>query len=183
MPSPARWRPSRQWPITASLAAVTLAVAVATAAPATAAAGTAAAGTAVTYAAPPGAGTARRVVVIDLDNTHLSDMLAMPAVRAWFSQGTLMANDHTDLVPYTHPDYVNEATGLYDSNTGILSNYQYDGGQGLSFSYWLDKLSSGAPSHLSAPPWQWWNAQGDSVGAVGWADMELESTAEVPVYS
>lgn len=125
---------------------------------------------------------ARRVVVIDLDNTHLADMLAMPAVRRWFGQGTLMANDHTDLVPYTHPDYVNEVTGLYDSRTGILSNYQYDGGQGLSFSYWLDKLPGGAPSHLSAPPWQWWNARGYSVGAVGWADIELESTSEVSQY-
>ncbi len=129
-----------------------------------------------------GAGTAHRVVVIDLDNTHLSDMTAMPAVRAWFDQGTLMANDHTDLVPYTHPDYANEVTGLYDSGTGIISNYQYDGGEGLTFSYWLDKLKSGAPSHLSAPPWQWWNAQGDSVGAVGWSDLELESASEVPNY-
>jgi hypothetical protein len=174
MTSPARWRrPRRQRQLAAGLGAAALAAAVATAAPATAA--TARAGS-------PGTGTARRVVVIDLDNTHLSDMLAMPAVRAWFGQGTLMANDHADLVPYTHPDYVNAVTGLYDSNTGIMSNYQYDGGQGLSFSYWLDKLSSGAPSHLSAPPWRWWNARGVSVGAVGWADMELESTSEVPGY-
>lgn len=174
MTSPARWpRPRRQRQIAAGLGAVALGVAVATAAPASAA---------TAHAGSTGAGTARRVVVIDLDNTHLSDMMAMPAVRAWFHQGTLMANDHTDLVPYTHPDYVNEATGLYDSNTGIMSNYQYDGGQGLSFSYWLDKLSNGAPSHLSAPPWQWWNAQGDSVGAVGWADIELESASEVPKY-
>jgi hypothetical protein len=173
MTSPACWlRPRRQRQIAAGLGAVALGVAVA-AAPASAA---------TAHAGSTGAGAARRVVVIDLDNTHLSDMLAMPAVRAWFDQGTLMANDHTDLVPYTHPDYVNEVTGLYDSNTGIMSNYQYDGGQGLSFSYWLDKLSNGAPSHLSAPPWQWWNARGASVGAVGWADIELESASEVPNY-
>lgn len=174
MTSPARWlRPCRQRQIAAGLGAVALGAAAVAAAPASAA---------TAHAGSPGAGAARRVVVIDLDNTHLSDMLAMPAVRAWFDQGTLMANDHTDLVPYTHPDYVNEVTGLYDSNTGIMSNYQYDGGQGLSFSYWLDKLSNGAPSHLSAPPWQWWNARGDSVGAVGWADLELESASEVPDY-
>jgi hypothetical protein len=174
MTSPARWlRPRRQRQIIAGLGAVALGVAVAAAAPASAA---------TAHAGPAGAGAARRVVVIDLDNTHLSDMMAMPAVKAWFDQGTLMANDHTDIVPYTHPDYVNEVTGLYDSNTGIMSNYQYDGGQGLSFSYWLDKLSNGAPSHLSAPPWQWWNSQGDSVGAVGWSDIELESASEVPDY-
>jgi hypothetical protein len=177
MTSPVRWPGShRRRRVAAGLGAVALGVAVAAAAPASAA--TAHPGPAGAH----GAGTARRVVVIDLDNTHLSDMMAMPAVRAWFGRGTLMANDHTDLVPYTHPDYVNEVTGLYDSGTGIMSNYQYDGGQGLSFSYWLDKLSSGAPSHLSAPPWQWWNAQGDSVGAVGWADIELESASEVPRY-
>ncbi|HET9081581.1 MAG TPA: alkaline phosphatase family protein [Trebonia sp.] len=175
MTSPARWLPSRRRRrIAAGLGAVAVGVAVAAAAPATAAT--------TSRAGAHGAGPARRVVVIDLDNTHLSDMMAMPAVRAWFGQGTLMANDHTDLVPYTHPDYVNEVTGLYDSQTGIMSNYQYDGGQGLSFSYWLDKLGNGAPSHLSAPPWQWWNAQGDSVGAVGWADIELESASEVPHY-
>jgi hypothetical protein len=133
-------------------------------------------------AVPPRPSAARHVVVIDLDNTHLADMLAMPAVRSWFAQGTVMANDHTDLVAYTHPDYVNEVTGLYDSRTGIMSNFQYDNGQGLSFSYWLDKLSNGAPTHLSAPPWQWWNARGDSVGAVGWADIELESASEVSHY-
>lgn len=38
------------------------------------------------------------------------------------------------------------------------------------------------PSHLSAPPWQWWNAHGYSVGAVGWADMELENSSEVFRY-
>ena len=173
MTSPARWLSSRRLRITVGLGAAALGAAVAAAAPAAAA---------PARAGSPGLGAARQVVVIDLDNTHLSDMLAMPAVRAWFGQGTLMANDHTDLVPYTHPDYVNEVTGLYDSGTGIMSNYQYDGGQGLSFSYWLDKLSSGAPSHLSAPPWQWWNAQGDTVGAVGWADIELESASEVPGY-
>jgi hypothetical protein len=124
----------------------------------------------------------RHVVVIDLDNTHLADMLAMPAVRAWFRQGTVMANDHTDLVSYTHPDYLNEVTGLYDSRTGIMSNFQYDNGHGLSFSYWLDKLPGGAPTHLSAPPWRWWNARGDSVGAVGWADLELENASEVSQY-
>jgi hypothetical protein len=165
-----RWRRRRQ--LASGVGAVALAVATATSAAATTARATSSA-----------AGPASHVVVIDLDNTHLSDMQAMPAVRAWFGQGTLMANDHTDLVPYTHPDYVNEVSGLYDSGTGIMSNYQYDGGQGLSFSYWLDKLASGAPSHLSAPPWQWWNARGDSVGAVGWADIELESASEVPTYT
>jgi hypothetical protein len=124
----------------------------------------------------------RHVVVIDLDNTHLADMLAMPAVRSWFTEGTVMANDHTDLVSYTHPDYVNEVTGLYDSRTGIMSNFQYDAGQGLSFSYWLDTLSNGSPTHLSAPPWKWWNSHGYSVGAVGWADIELESASEVSQY-
>ncbi len=166
-------RPARPRRITIGVSAVLLGGAIAV--PASAAASGRA-------ASPADAARPSHVVVINLDNTHLADMLAMPAVRRWFGQGTLMANDHTDLVPYTHPDYVNEITGLYDSRTGILSNYQYDGGSGLSFSYWLDKLPSGAPSHLSAPPWQWWNARGYGVGAVGWADIELESSSEVSQY-
>lgn len=132
---------------------------------------------------PPAAGRPSHVVVIDIDNTHLTDMLAMPAVRAWFAGGTLMTNDHTDLISYTQPDYVNEVTGLYDSHTGILSNTQDDAGQSVSFPYWLDKLANGSPVHLSAPPWQWWNQHGYTVGAVGWADMELESDQEVPQYT
>ncbi|MGH9074592.1 MAG: alkaline phosphatase family protein, partial [Acidimicrobiales bacterium] len=122
------------------------------------------------------------VVVIDLDNTHLTDMEQMPAVRDFFGKGTLFSNDHTGLIAYTHPDYVTAETGLYPSRTGIVSQFQLDQGQGVSFSYWPDRTPTGLPVHLSPAPWSYWNRQGDSVGAIGFADMELESTSEVPEY-
>lgn len=121
----------------------------------------------------------RRVVVIAMDNTHLSDVLQMPALAAMLGRGTLLANHHTGLISFTHPDYTTIGSGNYPSRTGIISQSQLDGGHPVTFSYWKDLLPNGQPTHLGAPPWRAWTSHGMAVGAVGWADWELESTSEV----
>lgn len=134
-----------------------------------------AAGDALTRADRPG----RRVVVIAMDNTHLSDVLQMPALAAMLHRGTLLADDHTGLVSFTHPDYTTIGSGDYPSRTGIISQSQLDGGHAVTFSYWKDLLPGGQPTHLGPPPWRAWTAHGMAVGAVGWADWELESSSEL----
>jgi len=123
----------------------------------------------------------QRLVVIAMDNTHLQDVEQMPALMAEIHHGTLLANDHTGLIAYTHPDYTTVGSGDYPSRTGIESNYQYDGSTGVSFSYWKDTLPDGKPTHVGAPPWKAWTDAGASVGAVGWADWEFENSSDVSI--
>jgi len=192
-----------------TMLAVGLAAAAAsTAAPAPAADATSPAPPGGLGAMPCAGGTSpiKHVIYLQFDNTHLrrdragvpSDLEQMPHLLSFLrGQGTLLGNDHTQLISHTANGIVTSLTGVYPDRHGqaVSNSFRYyhpDGttGTGVSFAYWTDGIfdpatatpSDTAPNMvthtgLQAPaPWVPYTRAGCDFGAAGLANIELENT-------
>src|SRR4029450_13828272 len=103
-----------------------------------------------------GGGPVRHVIYLQFDNVHLqrnlasvpSDLEQMPHLLNFIrSNGTLLTNDHTELVSHTANGILTALTSLYPDQQGqaISNSYRYykpngTSGVGVSFAYWTDSV-------------------------------------------
>ncbi len=158
-----------------------------------------------------GSSPIKHVIYLQFDNTHLrrdragvpSDLEQMPHLLKFLrGNGTLLANDHTQLISHTANGILTSLTGVYPDRHGqsVANSFRYyhpDGttGTGVSFAYWTDGIfdpatttpSDTAPNMVTdtgkqAPaPWVPYTRAGCDFGAAGLANMELENTGpDVP---
>jgi hypothetical protein len=158
-----------------------------------------------------GSSPIKHVIYLQFDNTHLrrdranvpSDLEQMPHLLNFLrGNGTLLANDHTQLISHTANGILTSLTGVYPDRHGqsVANSFRYyhpDGttGTGVSFAYWTDGIfdpttstpSDTAPNMVTdtgkqAPaPWVPYTRAGCDFGAAGLANMELENTGpDVP---
>jgi len=158
-----------------------------------------------------GSSPIKHVIYLQFDNTHLrrdragvpSDLEQMPHLLNFLrGNGTLLANDHTQLISHTANGILTSLTGVYPDRHGqaVANSFRYfhpDGttGTGVSFAYWTDGIvdpttstpSDTAPNMITdtgkqAPaPWVPYTRAGCDFGAAGLANVELENTGpDVP---
>ena len=138
------------------------------------------------------------------DNPNVpSDLEQMPNLKNFLQDnGVLSSNHHTPLISHTADDIITTLTGLYPNRHGMpVSNsyrvYPLDtsgnptgkaAGAG-SFQYWTDlsnppvdtKPNLVTASGKNTPaPWVPFTRAGCNVGGVSTANIELESTANIP---
>ncbi len=136
-----------------------------------------------TAAATRPAASIQHVIYIAFDNTHWQeDLQKMPHLLEFFKKGALLRNSHTVLVSHTATDFISIATGQYPEKTGVLMNSFYDGDKPASWGFWESRTDAGHPLVTTPAPWIAFNRAGLDVGAIGWADMVLESEKEVSQY-
>ncbi len=147
----------------------------------------------------------KHVVYLQFDNVHYqrdnvnvpSDMEQMPALLSFLqTKGTLLTNDHTQIISHTADGIITSITGVYPDRhgQGVSNSYDYFLPNGQtnytsSFVYWTDPVqtsdTSAAADHTyalineagqNAPaPWAAYTKAGCDFGAVGLADMEFEN--------
>jgi hypothetical protein len=144
----------------------------------------------------------QHVVNVVFDNTHFSrdnpnvpsDLEQMPALLNFIKgQGTLLTNQHTPLIAHTATDILTGLTGVYGDQMGVPVSNNYiwykansQTALGFSFAYWTDKVGNGtfnmlSPAGKNAPaPWVPFTRAGCDVGGVSTANIELESSFNIP---
>src|SRR5689334_16842693 len=101
-------------------------------------------------------GHIQHVIYLQFDNTHYrrdrpnvpSDLEQMPHLLNFLrGNGTLLANDHTQLISHTANGILTSLTGVYPDRHGqaVANSFRYyhpDGttGTGVSFAYWTDGI-------------------------------------------
>jgi hypothetical protein len=170
-------------------------------------AGAAAAQTPPTCPLTNGSGPIKHIVYLQFDNTHYkrdnvnvpSDLEQQPALLNFLtSSGTLLTNDHTQLISHTADGIITSETGVYPDRhgQGVANSYDYYLPTGKtnytsSFVYWTDKVQTSDTSTTdgsdqtyalinelgnNAPaPWAAFTKAGCDFGAVALADMEFEN--------
>jgi len=125
-----------------------------------------------------------RVIVIGLDNYHVSDIQAkMPNLWVFMQKGAYATNTHhTDLPSRTAPDFATIASGQYSDRHGVVSNTFIINQPRVGFGYWDNVTKAALPTFTSAPPWVAFNKSGWDVGAIGWQGLVLESKDEANAY-
>ena len=147
----------------------------------------------------------QHVIYIQFDNTHLyrdadragntnvpSDLEQMPALLNFIrGNGTMMANDHTQLISHTAGGMLTSLTGVYPDRHGqtVTNSYVRTSSTGAftfpsSFAYWTDPAQSNTtipnmvqPDGTMMPaPWVAYTRAGCNFGAVASANMVLENT-------
>ena len=146
-----------------------------------------------------GAGAIEHVIYLQFDNTHLmrdrpnvpSDLEQMPHLLNFIrGNGTMMANDHTQLISHTAGGFLTSFTGVYPDRHGqtVTNSYVRTSITGAftipsSFAYWTSPASGTIPNMitpdgLNAPaPWVSFTRAGCDFGAVGGANIVLENTS------
>jgi hypothetical protein len=146
-----------------------------------------------------GAGAIQHVIYLQFDNTHLqrdrpnvpSDLEQMPHLLNFIrGNGTMMANDHTQLISHTAGGFLTSFTGVYPDRHGqtVTNSYVRTSSTGAfsfpsSFAYWTSPASGTIPNMitpdgLNAPaPWVSFTRAGCDFGAVGGANIVLENTS------
>src|ERR1700743_2916659 len=146
----------------------------------------------------------KRIVYLQYDNVHYqrdratvpSDLEQMPAMLSFLQgKGTLLTNDHTQVISHTADGIITSITGVYPDRhgQGVSNSYDYFKSNGStafvsSFVYWTNKVQTTDPTSdqtyalvseagVNAPaPWAAYTKAGCDFGAVSLADMELENT-------
>jgi hypothetical protein len=150
-------------------------------------------------------GVIQHVIYIQFDNTHLyrdadragntnvpSDLEQMPHLLNFIrGNGTMMANDHTQLISHTAGGMLTSLTGVYPDRHGqtVTNSYVRTSSTGAfsfpsSFAYWTDPAASNTtipnmvqPDGTNMPaPWASYTRAGCNFGAVASANMVLENT-------
>ncbi|HLK91241.1 MAG TPA: hypothetical protein VKZ18_15190 [Polyangia bacterium] len=151
-----------------------------------------------------GAGAIKHVIYLQFDNTHLirdkanvaSDLEQMPHLLNFIrGNGTMMANDHTQLISHTSVGMLTSLTGVYPDRTGqtVGNSYSRISATGTfsfpsGFEYWTDTAAAGVfnmvtPTGQNAPaPWVAYTRAGCDVGNVSTANAVLE-TASASTFS
>jgi hypothetical protein len=171
-------------------------------------------------APPPGApschlnsprGGIQHVIYIQFDNTHFlrdnrnvpSDLEQMPHLLNFMKDnGTVLANDHTQLISHTATGILTSLTGVYPDRMGqpVSNSFRYfttsgTSRTGVSFAYWTAPLfdPAGPPfppaaqtdltptminekGKVAPAPWVPYTRAGCDFGAVGAANTVLENT-------
>ena len=152
-----------------------------------------------------GSGPIKHVVYLQFDNVHYqrdnvnvpSDLEQMPALLSFLqTKGTLLINDHTQIISHTADGIITSITGVYPDRhgQGVSNSYDYFLPSGKtnftsSFIYWTDKVQTSDTSATAdqtyallneagqnAPaPWAAYTKAGCDFGAVSLADMEFEN--------
>jgi hypothetical protein len=152
-----------------------------------------------------GSGPIKHIVYLQFDNVHYqrdnvnvpSDLEQMPTLLSFLkNKGTLLTNDHTQIISHTADGIITSITGVYPDRhgQGVSNSYDYFKPTGKtsytsSFVYWTDKVqtsdSTATADHTyalineagqNAPaPWAAYTKAGCDFGAVSLADMEFEN--------
>jgi hypothetical protein len=152
-------------------------------------------------------GDIKHVVYIQFDNTHFlrdnpnvpSDLEQMPHLLNFLrGNGTLLTNDHTQLISHTATGILTSLTGVYPDRMGqpVSNSFRYfnpDGttNLGVAFAYWTAPLfdpSTPTPTDttpemvnengkIAPAPWVPYTRAGCDFGAVSVANTILENTA------
>ncbi len=166
-------------------------------------AGTAAAQTATCPLSNPSS-PIKRIVYLQYDNVHYqrdratvpSDLEQMPAMLSFLqNKGSLLTNDHTQVISHTADGIITSITGVYPDRhgQGVSNSYDYFKSNGStafvsSFVYWTNKVQTTDPTsdqtyalvnelgNNTPAPWAAFTKAGCDFGAVSLADMELENT-------
>jgi hypothetical protein len=140
----------------------------------------------------------KRLIYIQFDNTHYSDIQEMPNLLNFLTQnGTLFTNDHTVMISHTAGGIISTLTGLYPDRNGVTvsNSYGYFGPGAVpaftsAFKYWTDPVDPVADrlpnlittGRKTAPaPWVPFTRAGCDVGAVGAANMVQESGPSIGI--
>jgi hypothetical protein len=134
------------------------------------------------------------VFVIQLDNTHMDDLVQMPHLMAFLRTGTIFDNDQSVLNSRTQPDMSSFVAGAYPDKTGIPEQNFFDRGYPATYSYWENHayvhinngkqdVDMGHNYILTPNPWQIYNDHGWDVGAIEGHNMALENSSEVRQYT
>jgi hypothetical protein len=147
-----------------------------------------------------GAGSIQHVIYLQFDNTHLtrdrpnipSDLEQMPHLLNFIrGNGTMMANDHTQLISHTSVGFLTSYTGMYPDRTGqtVGNSYARISATGSfsfpsAFGYWNDPVSASDPTlNMVSPdgsavpaPWVAYTRAGCDFGATAGANIALENT-------
>jgi hypothetical protein len=147
-----------------------------------------------------GAGSIQHVIYLQFDNTHLtrdrpnipSDLEQMPHLLNFIrGNGTMMANDHTQLISHTSVGFLTSYTGMYPDRTGqtVGNSYARISATGTfsfpsAFGYWNDPVSASDPTlNMVSPdgsavpaPWVSYTRAGCDFGATAGANIALENT-------
>jgi hypothetical protein len=147
-----------------------------------------------------GAGPIQHVIYLQFDNTHLtrdrpnipSDLEQMPHLLNFIrGNGTMMANDHTQLISHTSVGFLTSYTGMYPDRTGqtVGNSYARISATGTfsfpsAFGYWNDPVSASDPTlNMVSPdgsavpaPWVAYTRAGCDFGATAGANIALENT-------
>ena len=148
----------------------------------------------------------KHIVYLQYDNVHYqrdrinvpSDLEQMPAMLSFLqNKGTLLVNDHTQVISHTADGIITSITGVYPDRhgQGVSNSYDYFKPNGStafvsSFVYWTNKVQTTDNSpgsdqtfalvnelgHNTPAPWAAYTKAGCDFGAVSLADMELENT-------
>ncbi len=151
-----------------------------------------------------GSGAVQHVIYLQFDNTHLlrdnpnvkSDLESMPHLLSFIrGNGTMMANDHTQLISHTSVGMLTSLTGVYPDRTGqtVGNSYVRTSPTGSfsfpsGFEYWTDTAAANVfnmvtPTGQNAPaPWVAYTRAGCDVGNVSTANAVLE-TASASTFS
>jgi hypothetical protein len=151
-----------------------------------------------------GAGAVKHVIYLQFDNTHLirdkanipSDLEQMPHLLNFIrGNGTMMANDHTQLISHTSVGMLTSLMGVYPDRSGqtvgnsmVRINSTGTFSFPSSFEYWTDTAAAGVfnmvtPTGANAPaPWVAYTRAGCDVGNVSTANAVLE-TASASTFS
>lgn len=133
------------------------------------------------------------VIVVQLDNTHMDDLVQMPHLMAFLRQGTLFDHDQSVLNSRTQPDMSSFVAGAYPDKTGIPEQDFFDHGYPATYSYWENHfyihvdngtrdIDMGHNYILTPNPWQIYNDHDWDVGSVEGHNMALENSNEVRRY-
>jgi hypothetical protein len=146
-----------------------------------------------------GAGPIKHVIYLQFDNTHLlrdkpnvpSDLEQMPHLLNFIrGNGTMLANDHTQLISHTSVGMLTSLTGVYPDRSGqtVGNSYARINATGTfsfpsGFEYWTDTAAAGVfnmvtPTGANAPaPWVAYTRAGCDVGNVSTANAVLETAS------
>jgi hypothetical protein len=151
-----------------------------------------------------GAGPIKHVIYLQFDNTHLtrdkpnvpSDLEQMPHLLNFIrGNGTMLANDHTQLISHTSVGMLTSLMGVYPDRSGqtvgnsmVRINASGTFSFPSSFEYWTDTAAAGVfnmvtPTGANSPaPWVAYTRAGCDVGNVSTANAVLE-TASASTFS
>jgi hypothetical protein len=150
-------------------------------------------------------GAIKHVIYVQFDNTHLardpdragdtnvpSDLEQMPHLLNFIrGNGTMMANDHTQLISHTAGGILTSLTGVYPDRHGqtVTNSMVRTSATGAfsfpsSFAYWTDPVATGTtipnmvgPDGSNVPaPWVAYTRSGCNFGAISSANLVLENT-------
>jgi hypothetical protein len=156
-------------------------------------------------------GGIQHVIYVQFDNTHFlrdnpnvpSDLEQMPHLLNFMrDNGTVLSNDHTQLISHTATGILTSLTGVYPDRTGqpVSNSFRYfttagTSRTGVSFAYWTAPLfdPAGPPfppaaqtdltptminekGKVAPAPWVPFTRAGCDFGAVGAANTILENT-------